>query len=149
MRLVSGLLEAVVADALVRPHHVLAHAVGANPAAPRALVDVLTGALVRGQLVTRGTIAPVRPFGVDAVPSLAKPGNFLALVDVHADLHRRFRAKSLLAIADEVAGDVAAGPLTANVVGCDRALVDVCKKRSSRDLPDFELREFVASLPTH
>lgn len=37
----GGLSVALVADALVGAHHVLAHAVGANTAGQAALVDVL------------------------------------------------------------------------------------------------------------
>lgn len=48
----SGLPKSFVADALVRAHHVLTDTVGADTGGQGALVNVLAGLAVGGQLVT-------------------------------------------------------------------------------------------------
>ncbi len=57
----TNLFVSFIADALVRPHHVLADAVGADAAGEAALVDVLARGPVLGNLETHWTLAMIRP----------------------------------------------------------------------------------------
>lgn len=82
MRSEPGLLIAVVAYALIRSHHVLADAVRAYAAGPRALVDVLAGLLVGAELVSRWALTSEAALGVDAGTAATQSWRLLALVYV-------------------------------------------------------------------
>lgn len=84
----SGLLEAVVADTLVRPHHVFADAVRTDSTGARTLVDVFAGLLVRTQFVSRWTQTFEAALGVQTSATAAKTGSFFAFVYIWFDGRR-------------------------------------------------------------
>lgn len=113
MGLLTGLLVAVVAHALVRAHHVLADAVRADAAGSRALVNVwqwvkrircfdvafvnrtfstrslitFTRAAVRCELVTGRALAAETSGRVDAPATAAQAGSSGALVNICLKRH--------------------------------------------------------------
>lgn len=82
MRSKARLLIAVVAYALIGAHHVLADAIRAYAAGPRAFVDVFTGLLVGTQFVSWRTVAVEASLGVDAGATATQSRHLFALVYV-------------------------------------------------------------------
>jgi len=114
MRFLSGLLIAVVTRTLVRAHHVLADAVGADAAGPGTFIDVcrrsmkisnfphklvntiqptFAGSAVGSQFVTCRTLAAVASGRVDAFASSAQSRSPSALVDVFNEINFIFQIK--------------------------------------------------------
>lgn len=72
----------IIAHTLVRAHHILAHAVGADPTGPRALVNVLAGLVVRGQFVACRAVTLEGALRVEATAPAAEARGHGALVNV-------------------------------------------------------------------
>ena len=120
----ANLPVALVADALVAPHHVLAYTIRTNAARPAALVHVFAVTAVVGQLVARGTLALEGTRGVYAPASPTQGTVSRTLVDIHADLHHRGHVESSFAVAGEPSLNVDAGSVAADSVH-DAALINV------------------------
>lgn len=82
MRSKTRLLIAVIADALIGAHHVLADAIRAYTAGSRTLIDVFTGLLVGTQFVSWRTMTVEASFGVDTGTTATQSWRLFALVYV-------------------------------------------------------------------
>jgi len=82
MRSKTRLLVTIVAYALVGAHHVLANAIRAYTTSSRALVNILTGLLVRPQFMSWRTLTIETSFGIDADSTATQSWRLFALVYV-------------------------------------------------------------------
>ena len=82
VRFLTSLLVSVVTDALVRSHHILTDAVGADAARTRTFVDIFAGATIGCQFVSWWTLTAETARSVDTFTTTAETRCTSALVDI-------------------------------------------------------------------